>query len=67
MQDVYETLLYIAFSMSNQGQIITVDAVKQPLTLLLCEKGPRCQAPTYYSLLSCGFQPALGPTLSVQE
>ena len=42
MQDVYETLLYIAFSMSNQGQIITVDAVKQPLTLLLCEKGPRC-------------------------
>lgn len=37
MQDVHETLLYIAFSMSSQGQIITVDAVRQPLKWLLCE------------------------------
>lgn len=37
MLDVHEILLHIAFTMSNHGQIITVDAVRQPLTWLLCE------------------------------
>lgn len=31
MQDVHETLLHIAYSLHNQNQIITVEAIRQPL------------------------------------
>jgi len=31
MEDIYETLLYIAYNLENQNQIITINAIRQPL------------------------------------
>lgn len=37
MRDLHETLLYIAYNLANQHQIITIDAIRQPLEWMLRE------------------------------
>ncbi len=34
MEDVCETLLYIAYNLENQNQIITIDAIRRSLRWL---------------------------------
>lgn len=38
MRDVHETLLYIAYNLQNQGQVITFEAIRQSLRLMQNKK-----------------------------